>query len=84
MRPCAFHSRRLSPAEENYSATDRELLAIVDTLRAFRHYVHGTSFIVRTDHAPLQYYFSQPHVSGRAARWLERLCEYQPGLRIMY
>ena len=53
LRPCAYHSRRLSPSEENYSATDRELLAIVDTLRTFRHYVHGTTFVVKTDHAPL-------------------------------
>ena len=76
LRPCAYHSRRLNAAEENYSATDRELLAIVDTLRTFRHYVHGTNFIIKTDHAPLSHYFSQPNVSGRAARWLERLCEY--------
>ena len=53
LHPYAFHSRRLSPAEENYSATDHELLAIVDTLHNFRHYVHGTNFVVRTDHAPL-------------------------------
>ena len=53
LRPCAYHSRRLSPSEENYSATDHELLAIVDTLRNFRHYVHGTTFVVETDHAPL-------------------------------
>ena len=69
LRPCAFHSRRLNKAEENYSATDRELLAIVDSLRAFRHYLHGLQFVVRTDHAPLQYYFTQPNLSGRVLYW---------------
>ena len=53
LRPYAHHSRCLSPSEENYSATDRELLAIVDTLHTFRRYVHGTTFVVKTDHAPL-------------------------------
>ena len=53
LRPVAYHSRRFSAAEENYSATDRELLAIVDSLRHFRHYLCGLQFIVRTDHAAL-------------------------------
>ena len=53
LRPVAFHSRRFAAAEENYSATDRELLAIVDSLQHFRHYLCGLEFIVRTDHAAL-------------------------------
>ena len=53
LAPIAFHLRRLKAAEENYSATDREMLAIVDSLRHFRHYVAGLPLTVRTDHAPL-------------------------------
>ena len=53
LRPVAYHSRWFSAAEENYSATDCELLAIVDSLRHFRHYLCGLQFIVRTDHAAL-------------------------------
>ena len=84
MRPVAYHSRRFKPAEENYSATDREMLAIVDSLRHYRHYIAGLPLTVRTDHAPLQYLFSQQHLSGRQARWLETLAEFQPGLSIQY
>ena len=57
LKPVAFHSRHFKSAEENYSATDREMLAIVDSLRHFRHYVSGLPITVRTDHAPLQYFF---------------------------
>ena len=39
---------------------------------------------MRTDHAALQYYFSQPSLSGRAARWLETLSEFQPGMKILH
>ena len=57
-RPVAFYSRRFNSAEENYSATDRELLAIIASLKHFRHYVSGLEFSVLTDHQPLTYFFS--------------------------
>ena len=39
--PVAFFSRRLNQAQQNYSATDREMLAIVESSRHWRHYLHG-------------------------------------------
>lgn len=38
-KPIAFYSRKFNSAERNYSATDREMLAIVANLRHFRHYI---------------------------------------------
>jgi RNase H-like domain found in reverse transcriptase len=38
-KPCAFYSRTLTAAEQHYSATNRELLAIVASLKHYRHYV---------------------------------------------
>ncbi len=35
-RPLAFFSRKLSPAQQKYSATEQELLAIVETLKQFK------------------------------------------------
>ena len=57
-RPVAFYSRRFNSAEENYSTTNRELLAIIASLKHFRHYVSGLQFTVLTDHQPLTYFFS--------------------------
>jgi hypothetical protein len=37
LRPCAFFLKKLSPAERNYDVGDRELLAVVKTLKAWRH-----------------------------------------------
>ena len=54
----AFYSRRLNSAEENYSATDRELLAIIASLKHFCHYMSGLDFMVLTDHQPLTYFFA--------------------------
>ena len=54
--PVAFLSRTLNSAEQNYAAHDLELLGIVDTLRAWRCYLHGRKFIVHTDHHPLKFW----------------------------
>ena len=74
--PVAFTSRTLNPAERNYSPHELELLAIVDTLRAWRPYLHGRKFIVHTDHQPLRYLQTQEHLSSRQVRWLERMVEF--------
>ena len=39
--PVAFTSRTLNNAEQNYAPHELELLAIVDTLRAWRSHLHG-------------------------------------------
>ena len=40
-KPVAFHLRKLTPAEQNYDIHDKELLAIVDTFKYWRHYLQG-------------------------------------------
>lgn len=75
-RPVAFASRTLQPAEQNYAAHERELLAIVDTLRVWRPYFHGTNFVVHTDHYPLKYLQTQEHLSPRKVGWQERIDEF--------
>lgn len=40
LKPVAYHSRKFIPAERNYSTTERELLAIVDSCRHWRHYLY--------------------------------------------
>ena len=64
-RPVAYFSRKLNPAQQNYGAIDKELLAIVEALKHWRHYLHGQNFVVKTDHEPLKYFFSKPNLSGR-------------------
>ena len=75
-RPVAFLSRSLNPAEQNYAAHERELLAVVETLRVWRVYLHGQGFNVKTDHYPLKYPETQPQLSQRQVRWLERIVEF--------
>lgn len=50
-----FFSKKLSPAQQKYSAFDRELLAIYRAIRHFRHMIEGHQFTIFTDHTPLQF-----------------------------
>jgi cleavage and polyadenylation specificity factor subunit 1 len=58
-QPLAFFSRKLSPAQQKYSAYDRELLAIYEAVRHFRHMLEARDFKIWTDHKPLTFVFSQ-------------------------
>ena len=51
--PIAYASRSLTPAEENYSQIEKELLAVVFGCERFNHFVYGRPVEVDSDHKPL-------------------------------
>jgi hypothetical protein len=78
VHPCAFLSRKLSPAEFNYDVFDKEMLAIVYALQKWRHYVLGTEHktTIFTDHHNLEYFTKKIKLNRRQARWAEIRLEY--------
>jgi len=56
--PIAYFSKSLQPAEQNYEIHDKELLAIIHTLKHLRHYIQGSPHITKilSDHANLKYF----------------------------
>ncbi|KAL7841339.1 hypothetical protein SRHO_G00250300 [Serrasalmus rhombeus] len=76
-RVIAYYSRALSKQERNYCVTRRELLAVVSGLRHFRHYLYGTPFVLRTDHASLTWLMQFKEPEGQIARWITALQEFQ-------
>jgi len=77
MRPVAFWSHKLSSAERNYSATERELMAIVSATKEWRVYLHGSPHpvLLRSDHKPLVYLNGKAELGMRLSRWMEELCD---------
>ena len=75
--PIAYHSRKLKPAEINYSVTDRESLAVIDALRHFRYIIFGGKITVFTDHMAAVELFKNPSHSGRRARWFLTAQDYE-------
>ena len=71
----AYYSRTLRGAERNYSTIEQECLAIVESLKRFRHYLIGRQFAIITDHKPLEWLHTQMAV-GRLWRWGVLIQEY--------
>jgi len=67
--PIAFHSRKLSTAEQKYSTLDKEFLAIVDAVKKFHCYLYGVKFELLTDHKPLITFLQRKMLSNRQERW---------------
>ena len=73
LHPCAYHSATFSPAKRNYNIYDRELLAVIQALKEWRHYLTGMEHPVTviTDHKNLGYFKQPQNLSHRQARcWL--------------
>ncbi|RDX62939.1 hypothetical protein CR513_58680, partial [Mucuna pruriens] len=64
----AYASRTMDPAQQNYTTTEKELLAIVFALDKFRSYLLGSKIIVFSDHAALRYLLKKPDAKPRLIR----------------
>jgi hypothetical protein len=76
-KPIAFYSRKLNPAQIRYTATERELLSIVETLKEFCNILLGQHMKVYTDHKSLTY---TNFNTKRVMRWHLIIEEYLPKL----
>jgi len=76
LRPVAFASHKMLPAETRYPVHEQELLAVVKALQEWRHYVLGRPLTIETDHKSLEFLQTQPTLSSRQARWMETLSQF--------
>jgi hypothetical protein len=63
-KPLGFFSRKLTDTQCCYPVTKQELLAIVETLKYFKHMLFGHKIIIKTDHNYLTHQVSA-HASDR-------------------
>ena len=80
-RAICYASKSLSKSQTKYSATRRELLALVTFTRQFRHYLLGQKFTIVTDHSALQWLHSFKDPDGITAKWLEKLAPFDYEVR---
>jgi hypothetical protein len=81
--PVGYYSATLNDAKRNYDIYDLELLAVVNALEHWQHFLAGSphKVIVYTDHLNLQYWREPHKISRRVARQVLRLAEYDIELR---
>ena len=69
LHPVAFHSAKYNPAECNYRAADKELLAIIQACTKWRCYLEGlpskiTLTMSLTKHCILSFFFHDIRLAG--------------------
>ena len=77
LKPVAFYHHTLNVSEQKYSATEKELLAVVLSVKKFRVYL-GKDFTLITDHQALNWLESlnPENETGRRGRWLDFLQQF--------
>ena len=89
--PVAYESRKLTATERkllrNYPAHVLELLAVVHSLRAFRHYLLGggaprpagcwSDFDLRTDNQAITWLKTNRHLNKMYVRWLDEIDDFR-------
>ncbi|KAJ9525459.1 hypothetical protein QJQ45_003135 [Haematococcus lacustris] len=78
--PLAYLSRKLSPAEINYTTGEQEFLSLVTACKEWRCYLEGVPFTLFTDHQPLVALPTQKVLSRRQARWMEFMSRFSYSL----
>lgn len=76
-KPVYYHSETFSGAVSNYPTYDKELYALVQSVKKWKHYLMGKETIIHTDHQPLQYLHSQSKLQqSRNFRWMGFLQQF--------
>ncbi|KAJ9561834.1 hypothetical protein OSB04_006994 [Centaurea solstitialis] len=68
-------------AVENYTTTEKELLALVFAIEKFRSFHVLSKIIVYTDHSALKYLFAKPDAKPRLIRWILLFQEFDIEVR---
>ena len=89
LHPVAFHSRKLNSAERNYEIHDKELLAILEAVMEWKHYLYSADkpITVYTNNQNLQHFLTTKKWNQRQIGWAQLLASfnfkivYRPGSR---
>nr|GEW14090.1 reverse transcriptase domain-containing protein [Tanacetum cinerariifolium] len=69
-------TKMMNQAEANYTATEKEMLAVVYAFEKFRYYLIMNKSIVYTDHSALKYLFVKKDAKVRLLCWILSLQEF--------
>jgi hypothetical protein len=65
-----FISKNMTPAELNYTVTEKEFLAVIYAINKFRHDITRYSTFVHTNHSTIKYLMNKLVTNARVTRWL--------------
>ena len=71
-----YASKTFNEAQENYSTTEKEMLAIMFACEKFRPYILGSHVVIHTDHAAIKYLIAKKEAKPRLIIWVLLLQEF--------
>ena len=71
-----YASKTFNEAQENYSTTEKEMLAIVFACEKFRPYILGSHVVIHTDHTAIKYLMAKKEAKPRLIKWVLLLREF--------
>lgn len=74
--PIYFFSHKLSPTQQRWPVIEKEAYAIVYALEKLNYYLSGATFVIKTDHKPLQYLFEADWTNKKIQQWALKLSGY--------
>jgi hypothetical protein len=81
-KPICFHSETFNGVVINYPTYYKELYALVQSVKKWKHCLLGKETIIYTDHQPLQYLQSQTNLQqARHFRWMGFLQQFHLVIR---
>ena len=71
LQPLGFMSKKMTSAEQNYTITEKEMLAIIQAVKEWRKYLKGSKIKAKiiTDHKNLTYFQVAKIIKRQQARW---------------
>ncbi|GJY14666.1 reverse transcriptase domain-containing protein [Tanacetum coccineum] len=81
IKPIHYAIKTINKAQENYTTTKKELLAVVFAIDKFRQYLVLSKTIVFTDHSALRYLFTKQDTKPGLIRWILLLQEFDIEIR---
>ena len=76
LRSIYYSNKTFNEAQENYSTTEKEMLAMVFACEKFRPYILGSHVLIHTDHATIKDLMAKKEAKPRLIRWVLLLQEF--------
>ncbi|GJV97517.1 reverse transcriptase domain-containing protein [Tanacetum coccineum] len=80
-QPIHYASKMMNKAQENYTITEKKLLAVVFAFDKFRQHLVLSKTIIFTDHSALWYLFTKQNAKPLLIRWILLLQEFDIKIR---
>ena len=75
-RDIYYSNKTFNEAQENYSTTEKEMLAMVFGCETFRPFILGSHVIIHTNHAAIKYLMAKKEAKLRLIIWVLLLHEF--------